>query len=703
MSDQQPVFIGGASSFVGSHLVTYLASKGIAVVAGHSRPLDSYTGLQAARFAMMREAGAQFRKFDLTEHPAIVRMIEELQPAYWITHSGWAKAHADPDYDLWQGHAVHVAPFSRIFSALKSVGCKGVVSTGSAAEYGLLTPECREDDLTWPMQPYGMSKLSKTIRLKQLAFAHELPVRVVRLFNPFGILDKPERILAAAARALLRGEPLEVADADVARDFTSVRDVCRGYLSVMHDLESGSPFEIYNLCNGAPVEFGTILTDLARELGASPGLLRFGQRALRPGEARVIFGNNTKAKERLQWRPTPLSEALPEFAHQVISRSDNWSTPPTAAPLVRVSRSSVNSDTVSRVSVVLRRGFLGMGTEVDAFERELRVFIGGDREVICVNSGTAALHLAVQGCGIGPGDEVLVPTLTFVASFQAISAAGATPVACDVRESDCWIDLADAERRITARTRAIMPVHYGSGSGDLDGLYRFAEKHRLRVIEDAAHAFGCTFRGARIGSFGDVVCFSFDGIKNITAGEGGAVVTSDPQLAERVKTARLLGVENDTEKRYAGQRSWDFDVLAQGWRYHMSNINAALGRSQLTRFENLFAPHRVRLAHRYVERLASITALRHLGLKYGEVVPHIFPVFVPAERRDELREKLKAANIESGIHYKPNHLLSLFGGGKMQLPVAERIFPQLITLPLHAELTDEEQDRVIDVVRAVLS
>ena len=311
-----------------------------------------------------------------------------------------------------------------------------------------------------------------------------------------------------------------------------------------------------------------------------------------------------------------------------------------------------------------------------------------------MSTGTAALHLALQACGIGPGDEVLVPTLTYVASFQAISATGATPVACDVHETDGLLNLDDALSRITAKTRAIMPVHYASNPALLDEVYLFARQYGLRVIEDAAHAFGCRWRGERVGATGDLVCFSFDGIKNITCGEGGAVITSDDEAAERIRNARLLGVLKDTEKRYTGQRSWDFDVTAQGWRYHMSNLNAALGRSQLRAFSERFAVQRVAIAETYRHLLGDLPGLRMLPIEYGDIVPHIFPVFVAAEKRDALRETLLAANIETGIHYKPNHLLSFYGGGKTSLPIAERLYTEMITLPMHSELTRNEQARV---------
>jgi dTDP-4-amino-4,6-dideoxygalactose transaminase len=370
---------------------------------------------------------------------------------------------------------------------------------------------------------------------------------------------------------------------------------------------------------------------------------------------------------------------------------------------VRLSKSAVGAAEAAALAAVIEDGRLGMGTFVGVFERDLSEFIGGGRQAICVNTGTSALQLALEACGIASGDEVLVPTVTYIASFQAISAAGAIPVACDVREDNCWLDVQDAERRITPNTRAVMPVHYASNPGDLESVYSLAGRHGLRVIEDAAHAFGCQWRGAPVGALGDVVCFSFDGIKNITSGEGGAVVTADPQVAERVRNARLLGVENDTENRLAGRRSWEFDVKAQGWRYHMSNLCAAIGRVQLRRLAAEFAPKRIALARRYQELLAPLSPLcRTLPLEYGPLIPHIFPLIVENGRRDAVRRAFLEYQVESGIHYKPNHLLSFYGGGRVKLRVAEALYEKLLSLPLHSDLSHEQQDLVVRVVRQTL-
>ena len=307
------------------------------------------------------------------------------------------------------------------------------------------------------------------------------------------------------------------------------------------------------------------------------------------------------------------------------------------------------------------------------------------------------MHLALESV-LHPGDEVLVPSLTFVATFQAISAARAVPVPCEVRADTGTLDLADARRRLSGRTRAVVPVHYASNASGIEGVMSFAQEHGLRVVEDAAHSFGCRSQGRQIGSFGDVACFSFDGIKNITSGEGGAVVTADRSVLAKVKDARLLGVERDTEKRYRNERSWDFDVTRQGWRYHMSNLFAAIGRVQLRRFPGEFAPQRVALARRYRGRLAALRGVRLFELDLDEVVPHMQPLLVTNGRRDQVMAALAAQGVAAGLHYKPNHLLSFFGGGRESLPVTERLYRELISLPLHPGLSLSDVDQVCDII-----
>ena len=366
-----------------------------------------------------------------------------------------------------------------------------------------------------------------------------------------------------------------------------------------------------------------------------------------------------------------------------------------AEQLIRLSKSCLSDAEKQAVMDVLNREFLGMGTDVQKFEEVLAQFF--ERPVVCVSTGTAALHLALQSIGIGLGDEVLVQSLTYVASFQAISATGAKPIACDVDPETFCLDWKDAENRLTPNTKAVMPVHYSGGVGALDEIYAFAKKYDLRVIEDAAHAFGTEYQDKRVGSFGDIACFSFDGIKNITSGEGGCIVTDDQEVLEKVLDARLLGVERDTEKRYLGQRSWDFDVTRQGWRYHMSNVMAAIGIVQLSRFISA-ADKRITIVKHYIKRLSDSSKIRLLPLQYGSVVPHIFVIeLLDPINRDSLRNKLLDENIETGIHYQPNHWLTLYKDEEANpLPITDAYYQRLLTLPLHTDLTISEVDFVCD-------
>lgn len=378
---------------------------------------------------------------------------------------------------------------------------------------------------------------------------------------------------------------------------------------------------------------------------------------------------------------------------------------------IRLSRSIVGeaeADAVRRV--MIEDGYLGMGQETRRFERELAAWLGvAPEQVVSCNTGTAALTLAVDA--VMPRDsavrpQVLVPSLTFVASFQAVLAAGCEPVACDVLADTGTLDPEDAARRITPATMAIMPVHYAGNPWGLDGIHAFARAHGLRVIEDAAHAFGCAHDGRRIGSFGDVVCFSFDGIKNITAGEGGCAVFFDREEARRAADARLLAVEGDSRARFAGERTWDPDVRRPGWRFHMSNIMAAIGRVQLARLDREFAPARRALAALYRRHLAGLEGLRLLREDPRDfVVPHIFCIRVLHGRKEDVRAALTAAGIPTGVHYKPNHRLSLFrpAPGSPPLPVTEQLYGELLTLPLHPGLGADDVRRICDIITATLA
>jgi dTDP-4-amino-4,6-dideoxygalactose transaminase len=361
----------------------------------------------------------------------------------------------------------------------------------------------------------------------------------------------------------------------------------------------------------------------------------------------------------------------------------------------RLSQPQISEDEIEAVTKVLRSEFFGMGQQVAYFEQKLTDFFG--REALCVSTGTAAVQLGLVGAGIKPGDEVLVPSLTYVATYQAISATGAVPISCDVNPNTLQIDLEDAQKRITLKTKVITPVYFVGATKCLDLVAEFGKVNNLRVVADAAHAFGSKHKGELVGSFGDISCFSFDGIKNITSGEGGCIVTDDQAALLRIRDARLLGVIGDSEKRKNRERSWDFDVENQGWRFHMSDIFAAIGMVQLTKLE-FNSKKRQELFDQYVINLKgnSRIALFDWDTASG-MVPHIFVLRIPGLKdRDGLRLKLENLGIPTGVHYKPNHLLKFYKTS-YKLPTTEALYPEILTLPLHTRLSRSDVDDICEV------
>ena len=354
--------------------------------------------------------------------------------------------------------------------------------------------------------------------------------------------------------------------------------------------------------------------------------------------------------------------------------------------MIPVSKPFVGEEELQEVRKVFQSSWLGMGQWTKNFEDQLKNFLGV-KHVIAVNSGTSAIHLALVCCGIKNGDQVIVPSLTFAATVQAIVATGAEPVFCDVELDTLNIDTDDARRRITERTKAIVPVHYRGYPCDMEKIENIAKKNNIRIIEDAAHAFGSKYKGKKIGSFGDITCFSFDPIKIITCGEGGAIATNNDQVAVLAQKGRILGISKDTWSRYRHERAWFYDVETIGFRYHMSNINAAIGIVQLKKFDE-FLRRRIEIVKLYDENLRNIEGVKLLKTDYDSMAP--FCYIIRAQKRDKLMQFLKENSIDTGIHYIPNHQQTFFSKYSTSLPVTEKIFEEILTLPLYYQLKDEE-------------
>lgn len=369
--------------------------------------------------------------------------------------------------------------------------------------------------------------------------------------------------------------------------------------------------------------------------------------------------------------------------------------------MIPVQRPHLGTEELDAVARVFDSRWLGMGAVTKEFEEALKPYVGA-RHVIAVNTGTSALHMALDAIGLKPGDEVVVPSLTFVASIQAIIATGATPVFCDVELDTVNMDVNDALESMTARTRAVMPVHYGGEVCDMDALVAAAKAHGVMVVDDAAHAFGSTYHGRRVGQLADVSCFSFDPIKNITCGEGGAVTTDNDNLFAKMLPKRILGIDNDTWARYRNQRNWAYQVVTPGWRYHLSNINAAIGLAQLNRFDQ-YRSRKREIVRQYDRAFHDVDGLALINHNLEDTFPFFYVIRALSDRRDALVDHLKDRGVGTGVHYIPNHLQPLFSEQKRPLPRTERLYNEIITLPLYYEMTDGEVQTVIDGVRAFFS
>jgi dTDP-4-amino-4,6-dideoxygalactose transaminase len=370
-------------------------------------------------------------------------------------------------------------------------------------------------------------------------------------------------------------------------------------------------------------------------------------------------------------------------------------------------RPVVGEAEIDAVNIVLRSGWLTTGAKAREFEKKFAEFIGGDVQAIAVSSATAGLHLAAEACGIGPGDEVLVPTLTFTATASVIRYLGAEAVLVDVEDSTRTIDLDYAERCVTPRTKAIMPVHFGGYPCDMARVLDFARRHGLKVIEDAAHALPTRRDGRMIGSWESDACvFSFYATKPITTGEGGMIVTRDPRIAERAQMMRTHGLNRDAFDRFRKVgASWDYDVVAPGYKYNLTDVAAAIGIVQLGRAEAL-RTSRQRAAERYLERLSGLKldcpAPAPVGSQHAW---HLFPVRIDATSgvtRDDVIATLTAEQIGTSVHYRPLHQMSYWkdrvAPGPSAFPIADRYFAGAVTLPLFPGMTDAQVDRVADVL-----
>jgi len=368
----------------------------------------------------------------------------------------------------------------------------------------------------------------------------------------------------------------------------------------------------------------------------------------------------------------------------------------------------IGEEEIAEVVDTLRSGWLGTGPKTKRFEAEFADYVGA-RHAIGVNSCTAALHLSLLALGVGPGDEVITTPMTFAATLNVILHVGARPVLVDIDPLTQNIDPENIESAITARTRAIIPVHMAGRPCDMDAIGDIAARRGLAVIEDAAHAIGASWRGRKIGSISPLTAFSFYVTKNLVTGEGGMVTTDDDALAEDLRVRSLHGLSRDAWKRYTDAGFQPYDVVMPGWKYNLTDIQSSLGIHQLHRVEQNLV-RRTEIWQRYTAAFEGLSGIAvPLSVEDGVHARHLYSVLVDplVQKRDALMQDLRQRNVGTGVHFVAAHLYSYFrsvlGYERGAFPHAEFISDRTISLPLSSKLTDGDVDDVIGAVSEAMS
>ena len=380
--------------------------------------------------------------------------------------------------------------------------------------------------------------------------------------------------------------------------------------------------------------------------------------------------------------------------------------PPVREALLPYGRQTLTETDVAAATEVLRSDWLTTGPKVADFEEAIADYVDA-RHAVSFSSGTAALHAAVLAAGLKPGDEAITTPLTFCATANAALYGGGTPVFADVRDETLMIDPKEVERRITPRTKVLLPVDYAGQPADLDALLALADRHELIVIEDAAHALGAKYRSRMVGSISHMSVFSFHAVKHLTTGEGGMVTTNNGEFVQRLREVRNHGIDSDARARQADGQ-WHYEMTTLGFNYRLTDIACALGLAQLPRLPANLARRRA-IAARYEKALATISSLA-LPIVAADVTSawHLYPVRVDASLdRAEVFDALRAEGLGVNVHYIPVHLhpyyRSRFGYRGGEFPIAETAYGRLISLPMFHGMTDEDVDDVILAVEKVMN
>jgi dTDP-4-amino-4,6-dideoxygalactose transaminase len=361
----------------------------------------------------------------------------------------------------------------------------------------------------------------------------------------------------------------------------------------------------------------------------------------------------------------------------------------------------LDSEEIQAAVEALEMGWLGPGSYVKQFEDRIADLLEITTEqVVAVNTGTSAVHLGLELCGVGPGDEVITPSFNNIADFQSIKALQATPVFCDIYEDNLTIDVTKVADLISDKTKAIICIDYGSALCDYDRVKAIADKRGVSVLYDAAHSFGSRRPdGSMVGSEADFCTFSFDPAKNITCIDGGALIVKDTDLAQKSRYMRLLGQKQNQSTLYSNNRSWTYDVDNIGYRYHLANLHGAIGLKQLEKI-SIIKNKRQEIFQYYHKNLWDMDGLILPPNVTSEIVPFIFVLRILDGKRNAFRDYLKEHGIDVGVHWQPGHKFSYFANCRQgDLTVTNKIADQIATIPMYPDLTVSQAERIVATIK----